>query len=208
MEQELDWKAWRKRERERLIAARLLMGGMAREEIASRVCARLDAVLNLAPGAVVSFYWPFKGELNLRGWIVSLLERGVRSALPVVIEKNAPMVFRLWEPDTRMERGIWNIPVPAESPPVTPDVVIAPLVGFDRDCFRLGYGGGYFDRTLAQFHEQPLTVGVGYSASELPTIFPRPHDIPLQLIVTEALIIQRNAKRAGGDHTKSMGAAR
>ena len=186
-----DWKAWRKAERERLIAERQAVSGIARQEIASRVCASLEAVLNMPPSAVISFYWPFKGELNLRNWIVGLIERGFRSALPVVVEKGRPMIFRLWDPDIRMERGIWNIPVPADTPQVAPDVVIAPLVGFDRAGFRLGYGGGYFDRTLAQFEEQPVTVGVGYAASELPTIFPQPHDLPLQLIVTESAVIRR-----------------
>lgn len=190
MPKEVDWKAWRKEERERLIAERLTMSGAARQEIVSRVCARLDAVLNLPSGGVVSFYWPFMGELNLRGWIVSLLDRGIKSALPVLIRKNAPMAFRLWEPGAKMERGIWNIPVPANTPSACPDVVIAPLVGFDRSRFRLGYGGGYFDRTLVGFSTQPLTIGIGYSASELPTIFPQPHDIPMQLIVTEHFTLQ------------------
>jgi 5,10-methenyltetrahydrofolate synthetase len=103
------------------------------------------------------------------------------------------MVFRLWTPDSRMERGIWNIPVPADTPSVTPYVVIAPLVGFDRSCFRLGYGGGYFDRTLAGFPERPVTVGVGYSVSELPSILPQAHDVPMHMIVTESAVLERGA---------------
>jgi len=195
LQQDTAWKPWRKAERERLIAERLTISGAARQEIGSRVCARLNTLLNLPAGAIVSFYWPFKGELNLRNWIVALLDRGFRAALPVVVEKGRPMLFRLWYPETRMERSIWNIPVPADTPVVTPDVVIAPLVGFDRARFRLGYGGGYFDRTLASFPEQPLTIGIGYSASELPTIFPQPHDIPMHLVVTESLVIGNDVPR-------------
>ena len=186
-----DWKAWRKAERERLIAQRLTLSGAARQETARRVCAGVEAALISAPGAIISFYWPFRGELNLRSWIVGLLARGFRSALPVVVEKGRPMIFRLWDPETTMERGIWNIPVPADTPQVIPDVVIAPLVGFDRAGFRLGYGGGYFDRTLAHFARQPITMGVGYADSELKTIFPQPHDIPLHLVVTEREVIKR-----------------
>src|SRR5918995_7142105 len=106
-----DWKTWRRGERERLIAERLRMSGADRQKIVSRVCARLDTILKLQPGAVVSFYWPFKGELNLRSWILRLMDRGMRSALPVVTRKGHPMEFWLWTPDPRMERGIWNIPV-------------------------------------------------------------------------------------------------
>ena len=195
MTQNVDWQAWRKAERERLIAERLTISGAARQEAGSSVCAKLDDVLDLPPGGIVSFYWPFKGELNLRSWIVGLLERGFRAALPVVTEKKAPMVFRMWEPDTKMDRGIWNIPVPADTHSVTPDAVIAPLVGFDRDGFRLGYGGGYFDRTLAAFPVQPLTIGIGYAASEVPSIFPQPHDAPMHIIVTETFSF--DAPRAG-----------
>jgi 5-formyltetrahydrofolate cyclo-ligase len=185
MSENPDWKTWRKAERERQIAARLALSAAEREAIAARVCAGLDALLDPAPGAIVSFYWTFKGELDLRGWIRTLLGRGIRSALPVVTEKARPMLFRLWTPETRMERGIWNILVPADGPSVTPDVIIAPLVGFDAECYRLGYGGGYFDRTLAGFPKQPLTIGVGYAASMLPSIRPQAHDIKMHHVVTE-----------------------
>jgi 5-formyltetrahydrofolate cyclo-ligase len=69
---------------------------------------------------------------------------------------------------------------------MTPTTVIAPVVGFDKDCFRLGYGGGLFDRTLAGFDAPPLVIGVGYAGALIPTIFPQPHDIPMDWIVTGA----------------------
>ena len=84
-----------------------------------------------------------------------------------------------------MERGAWSIPVPAEGPGVTPDVTLAPVVGWDAAGFRLGYGGGYFDRTLAALSPRPFAIGVGLDAARLITIFPQPHDIPMQVIVTE-----------------------
>jgi 5,10-methenyltetrahydrofolate synthetase len=198
MTQGLSWRTWRKAERERLINNRLAMSAAARRDAASRVRERLDELLNLPPGSTVSFYWPFKGEINLRGWVISLLERGVRAALPVVTEKKSAMVFRRWDPSTRMKPGIWNIPVPADAPSVRPDVVIAPLVGFDRDGFRLGYGGGYFDRTLATLSNQPIVIGVGYAASELPSILPQPHDIPMHMIVTEKFALTSVAGRVVG----------
>jgi 5-formyltetrahydrofolate cyclo-ligase len=192
METPFDWRAWRKAKRERLIAGRLALTQAARETIGARVIERLDGLVDLAEGSVVSFYWPFKGEFDLRGWVGSLRTRGIRSALPVVVEKKQPMRFRLWSPGCRMERGVWNIPVPADGPDVTPDVTIAPLVGFDPDCYRLGYGGGYFDRTLATLSPKPFAVGVGFELGRLETVFPQPHDIGMDAIVTEAQAFSSN----------------
>jgi 5-formyltetrahydrofolate cyclo-ligase len=84
-----------------------------------------------------------------------------------------------------MQRGIWNIPIPREQDVVIPDVVIAPLVGFDTSGFRLGYGGGYFDRILAATVPRPYAIGLGHADSALQTIYPQPHDIPMNLIVTD-----------------------
>jgi len=84
-----------------------------------------------------------------------------------------------------MARGLWKIPYPADGPEVQPGIVIAPLVGFDRQGFRLGYGGGFFDRTLARLAPRPLVIGLGYASSALDTIFPQPHDIGMDWIVTD-----------------------
>lgn len=89
-----------------------------------------------------------------------------------------------------MERGVWNIPAPADGEVLTPDVVLAPLVGFDPDGYRLGYGGGFFDRTLAALSPQPRAIGVGQAVAAIPTIHPQPQDIPMDAIVTEAGIIR------------------
>ncbi len=83
-----------------------------------------------------------------------------------------------------MQAGIWNIPIPQDRELLIPDIVIAPLVGFDLCGFRLGYGGGYYDRTLAAANPRPFTVGIGYEDSILLTIHPQPHDIPMDMIVT------------------------
>ena len=83
-------------------------------------------------------------------------------------------------------QGFWKIPVPADGPEVVPDLTLAPLVGWDPAGFRLGYGGGYFDRTLAKLGPRPFTIGIGLQAARLATIFPQPHDIPLNVILTEA----------------------
>jgi 5,10-methenyltetrahydrofolate synthetase len=141
-------------------------------------------------GRVVSLYWPFRGEPDLRGWAEGLVARGARLALPVVVERARPMVFRAWVPGAKLVPGIWNIPVPAEDRRVTPEVVIAPVVGFDPACFRLGYGGGYFDRTLAVLPGAWRAYGVGPDLARLPTIHPQPHDIVLNAVVTPSGVTQ------------------
>ena len=94
-------------------------------------------------------------------------------------------IFREWWPGIPMTHGVWHIPVPAEGEPVSPDILLAPLVGFDGRKYRLGYGGGYYDRTLAGLVTKPRVVGVGFELSRIPTIHPQSHDIPMDLIVTE-----------------------
>jgi 5-formyltetrahydrofolate cyclo-ligase len=175
---------WRKAERERLIAARLAVSADARRDVAEAVAATLDELVDPASGMAVSLYWPFRGELDLRGWMALAAERGARVALPVVEAKGRPLSFREWRPGCRMERGVWNIPVPSDGAPVTPDVVIAPLVGFDPGCYRLGYGGGFYDRTLAALSPRPRAIGVGHPVAAIPTIYPQPHDVPMDAIVT------------------------
>lgn len=115
----------------------------------------------------------------------TVFEGGGRCALPVVVEKKASLVFRLWEPGRKLVPGVWNIPIPPDGAEVFPDVVVAPVVGFDCAGYRLGYGGGFFDRTLASFPNRPLAVGVGYDVAAISTIYPLSHDVPMEAIVTE-----------------------
>jgi 5-formyltetrahydrofolate cyclo-ligase len=120
----------------------------------------------------------------------TVLDAGGRCALPVVVEKKAPLLFRLWEPGRRLVPGVWNIPIPADGAEVSPGVVIAPVVGFDGACYRLGYGGGFFDRTLATLPHRPLAIGIGYVTAAISTIYPLPHDVPMNAIVTERGILK------------------
>jgi 5,10-methenyltetrahydrofolate synthetase len=198
MQERQDIMAWRREERQRLLEARVRSPVAERQAASTRICERLDALWRgqgrLVPGAIVSAYWPLRGEPDLRAWLGVLHEQGLACVLPVVVEKGAPLQFRRWSPGCAMEKGFWNIPVPADPTPFVPELLIAPVVGFDRQCFRLGYGGGYFDRTLALLQSQGRTfhvMGVGYAQSEIPTIHPLPHDIALQGIVTEAATYSR-----------------
>lgn len=98
----------------------------------------------------------------------------------------APLVFRRWTPCTRMEHGHLNIPMPTpEAETLIPDIALAPCLGWDDGCFRLGWGGGYYDRTLAALSPRPATIGIALSAARLSTIDPPTYDIPFDVIVTE-----------------------
>lgn len=176
---------WRKAERERLIAERLAVDAGTRADHARRISERLTTLIGDSAGLVVSAYWPFRGEPDLRPWLRELHAKGARTALPVVVAKETPLVFRLWQDGDPLARGIWNIPIPAEGVDVQPHIVIAPVVGFDADCYRLGYGGGYFDRTLATLPASAIAIGVGYRQAAIATIHPQAFDIPMRHIVTE-----------------------
>ncbi|MER8978154.1 5-formyltetrahydrofolate cyclo-ligase [Mesorhizobium sp. M0870] len=182
-----DWtdvRRWRKAERERLIAARLAVSADARTVMSQSIAESLDAMIGEIAGRMVSLYWPFRGEPDLRPWMASINERGGRTALPIVIEKGQPLIFRVYKAGDRLEKGVWNIPIPAEGDPVLPDIVISPIVGIDPQNYRLGYGGGFFDRTLAAMPFKPLVIGVGYELQRIATIYPQPHDIPMDRVVT------------------------
>ncbi len=185
-----DVNRWRKNERERLIAARLAVPAAVRASRGEAIAAGVLAEIGDIGGRILSAYWPFRGEPDLRPLLDEVAKRGGRTALPVVIEKGRPLEFHLWQSGEALSRGVWNIPIPAESRPCLPDIVLAPVVGYDAACFRLGYGGGFFDRTLAAMAARPRVIGVGYSAARLATIYPQPHDIAMDIIVTEAGIVQ------------------
>ena len=186
-----DVKRWRKAERQRLIALRLAIPAEERRRHTERIVHELDQRLGDVSGRVVTAYWPFRGEPDLLEWADGLWVRGAIFALPVVLRARAPLAFRRWRRGTPVTAGVWNIPVPVEGPDVVPDIVIAPLVGFDRACYRLGHGGGFFDRTLAGLARRPRVVGVGYAKLALRTIYPQVHDIPMDLIITEAGTVAR-----------------
>ena len=185
-EQAGDVARWRKAERESLIGARSALPMQYRSDQADLIAHGLDEIVATSGIArpAVSVYWPIRGEPDLRPWMHALFQSGKRVALPVAIELAQPLVFREWRPDARLARGLWGIPYPADGEVMVPNVVIAPVVGYDQQCYRLGYGGGFFDRTLARLNPKPLTIGVGYPGAALRTIFPQPHDIPMDWVVT------------------------
>ena len=136
-------------------------------------------------------YWPIRGEIDLRRLATELAEAGGRVALPVITLRGEPLAFARWRPGMRLVRGVWDIPVPPEPEWIRPTLLVIPVLGFDPAAYRLGYGGGYYDHTLAAMEPRPGTIGVGYEFGRLETIFPQAHDVPLDAIVTESSLIRK-----------------
>lgn len=189
-EQARDVVRWRRAERTRLRAERDALSVADRQAAGAAIVGHLADLLRkrfgTMRGRVFSGYWPIKGEPDLRPLLAALDDEGALVALPLVEVKAAPLVFRRWTRETRMVRGDWNIPVPPpEAEAVTPEIALAPVVGWTAEVFRLGYGGGYFDRTLAELRPRPFAVGVGFELSRLDSIRPEGHDQRLDAVVTE-----------------------
>ncbi len=174
---------FRRAERARLMALRRAMAVERLKEQAAVISQGLTDLIKPRPGLIIAAYWPIRGELDLRDWMADAHETGARIALPVVVTKDTPVAFHHWSPQARMTRGIWNIPVPAAAEILTPDVVISPLLGVDAAGFRLGNGGGYYDRTLGAAQPLPQVIGVGHDFCRIDTIFPMPWDIPMQQVL-------------------------
>lgn len=186
-----DWyeiKAWRKAKRAELIARRAALGRDERKRWNERITGLLEQGFPMLASMAVGFCWPYQGEFDARFAIRHWRSRGATAALPEVVAKDAPLRFRKWWPGAPMAPGVYQIPVPAGTEIVVPDAAVVPMNGFDEQGYRLGYGGGYFDCTLAALAPRPLAIGVSYELARLPTIFPQPNDIPMDFVVTEAAV--------------------
>ena len=190
-------KRWRRGERERLIALRQALPPDDRRRRSESITRDLQTVIAERPGTL-GVYWPFRAEFDPRPLIDWAVAAGRIVALPVVVDKKGPLEYRAWRPGEPLVDGVWNIPVPEKREVVVPAVVLAPLVGFDPDCYRLGYGGGYFDRTLAALRPKPLAIGVGFAAQAIATIHPQDFDVAMDLVVTEDGVRRRPSAAARG----------
>ncbi len=184
--------AWRKEVRSRAIQLRTAIPTDRKREMDNRINRQLESVLlDVLSDCVVGFCWPHKCEFDQRFLAHKLRAGGALTALPIVAQKAHPLVFRSWWPGAAMTRGVFDIPIPVDTPQVEPDVVFPPLNAFDHGGFRLGYGGGYFDRTLASIAPQPVAIGIGYEQQVVDTIYPTEYDVAMDFIVTEAHLYQR-----------------
>jgi 5-formyltetrahydrofolate cyclo-ligase len=198
-----DWKGiqeWRKQTRRTLIAQRRELPRQDKLRCDSAISKALDELSSRLADRRVGFYWPLNGEVDLLPFMRRTVGKMREAALPVVIGKEQPLEFWRWSARTKLcSRGLWHIPSPIERIVVNPDVLLVPLVGFDETGYRLGYGTGYYDRTLAAA-PGPLTIGIGYEMASLESIYPQPHDIPMELIVTERGIRRCSTTERVGRH--------
>lgn len=175
---------WRRALRREMVARRAGLDDAAHAELSARIVGHLQAALP-AP-RIAAFCWPIKHEPDVRAVVAHWAAGGTQAALPVVIAEDTALAFRLWDGATTLAADRYGIPTPVDGAWVVPDLILLPLNGFDAAGYRLGYGGGYFDRTLAVLSPRPLAVGVGFEINRLASIRPQSHDQRLDWIVTEA----------------------
>lgn len=183
--------AWRKTERERLLRERDALTQEVLDERRARMDIHLERAFPDLVHGVVAFCWPYRNEYDVRHLAAALRRRGARSAMPVVVAPKTPLIFREWHPGVELVKGPLGIPYPVGSPEVMPDNVLLPMVGWDGDGYRLGYGGAFFDRTLAALAKRPRVIGLAYEQAYLKTIQPQRHDIPVDFVVTERGVYRR-----------------
>lgn len=191
----MDWEAlkrWRKAERARLIAARLALDAAVVASYRRSIDTQLYRTFPGLAKATLALCWPIKNEYDARHLARRLRAQGALTALPMVVAPKSPLVFREWHPGVRLAEGALGIPYPVDSRALQPEVVLLPVNGWDGQGYRLGYGGGFFDRTLASLARKPVTIGVGYELARLETIHPQPWDVPLDYVVTEGGVYRRD----------------
>jgi 5-formyltetrahydrofolate cyclo-ligase len=172
--------------RTQLLALRRALGADAARDRA--LAQRVAQLLAQRTPRCVGFYWPIAGEFDLRALIAEWLatHADAQAALPVVEHAAAPLLFHAWHDAMPMREGRHRIPVPLHAQPVQPDLLLIPCVGFDTRRVRLGYGGGYYDRTLATLAPRPYTAGIAFEATRLASLPREAHDVPLDTILSEA----------------------
>ncbi len=157
-----------------------------RKKAAAALAERALPFLDLPAPLAISGYYPFGDELDILPLLRRLIADGHTIGLPVT-RKGQPLTFRLWTPETRMVRGVLGIPRPPDdAPEVTPSVLLVPLAAFDGRGYRIGYGGGFYDRTLSQLRASgPVTaVGVAFAEQQVERVPNEPHDEPLDWMLT------------------------
>jgi 5-formyltetrahydrofolate cyclo-ligase len=167
-------------------AGRAAIPNSARAGAAKSVAEHFFKAVPLGPRDIVAGYWRIKDEMDCQPILIRLMDSFQPVCLPVVLGDDLPLELRLWEQGAALYEAGFGTLAPSElSPQVEPDVIVMPLLGFDKRGTRLGYGGGYYDRTLERLSKRPRLVGIAFAAQEIDLIPHEPHDIPLDMIVTE-----------------------
>jgi 5,10-methenyltetrahydrofolate synthetase len=178
--------AWRSQTRKELVQRRLAAEPSERAKWSTAIDQHLLRMWPDPPGQIIAFCWPYKAEHDARTVIERWISKGATVAMPVVVAPKSPLVFRRWHAGAVMEAGALGIPFPADSEEIRPDTILLPANGFDAPGFRLGYGAGYFDRTIASLRPDVRVIGIAYEIGRLSSIQPQLHDEAMDVVVTEA----------------------
>jgi len=176
---------WRKAQRQALLARRLAASPEDHARWSALIDAQLRALLPVGPSWVMALCWPFQAEFDARPVAEYFLSLGARLALPSVVAKGQPLEFLEWHPGARMRTGLYDLAIPDTTVRLRPDILLVPPVGIGDRGDRLGYGGGFYDRTLAALEPRPITIAHAFELSRIPTTYPQPHDILMDFVVTE-----------------------
>ena len=168
--------------------ARARRAGLANAEAPARLAAALLAGHAPPKGAIIAGYWPMGEEMDPRPLMLALASRGHALALPITPQRGQPLAFRAWAPGAALRAGPMGTSEPVTGAELRPDILLVPLLAFDRAGRRLGYGGGYYDRTLAAL-PGAKAIGIAYAGQEMPEVPAGPQDFRLPLIATEAGVI-------------------
>jgi 5-formyltetrahydrofolate cyclo-ligase len=181
----------KERIRREALARRDAMPPEMRQAAAQAIAAR-EFPLAITPGAIVSGFMALKSEINPLPLMQKLAGQGAQLALPAIAGRGKPLMLRGWEPGAPLERGQWGIREPtADAAEVEPDIVLVPLLAFDRIGHRIGYGAGYYDLTIAGLRARKavIAVGVAFAMQEVPAVPATPRDARLDLVLTEREMI-------------------
>jgi 5-formyltetrahydrofolate cyclo-ligase len=165
--------------------------GDARKAAAEAIAARAFPIA-IRPGFIVSGFMPLKSEINPLPLMRKLAEKGARLALPRIVGRGSPLSMRAWAFDAPLGRGQWGIREPmAQAPEVEPDVLLVPLLAFDRAGYRIGYGAGYYDMTIARLRglKHVMAIGIAFAVQEVPRVPTTERDERLDLVLTEREVI-------------------
>ena len=168
-------------------ANRAALSAEERADAARQVTHHFFQSFALGPTDVVAAYWRIRDELDCQPILIGLMDSNQTVVLPVVLGPDQPLDLRVWEQGASLYEAGFGTLAPSElAPRREPDVVLMPLLGFDKHGTRLGYGGGYYDRTLAAMQKTPRLIGLAFAAQELESIPREAHDVPLDAVITEA----------------------
>jgi 5-formyltetrahydrofolate cyclo-ligase len=166
----------------------------ARDRLADRserealLLARVEQWLHTVEVSRLAFFWPTRGEPDLSGLVQRWLHGGPQRIAALPVMEGELLRFAPWSPGTVLISGPFDVQIPQTEERIDPQLLLIPCVGIDRRRYRLGYGGGYYDRTVPQMSPRPITAGIGFDSARIESIDPKPHDMQLDVAITDAIL--------------------